>query len=95
MKINWKVRFKNPVFWVQVILAIAMPVLAYAGLSFEDITTWSILWRLAKNAFMNPYVLGLIVVSVWNSVIDPTTKGFCDSEQALGYTCPKKQQNNT
>lgn len=52
MKINWKVRFKNPVFWVQVILAIAMPVLAYAGLSFEDITTWSILWRLAKNAFM-------------------------------------------
>ena len=42
MKINWKVRFKNPVFIVQLLLAIIMPMLTYAKLTFEDLTTWTI-----------------------------------------------------
>ena len=29
MKINWRVRFRNPHFWIQVILAAVMPVLGY------------------------------------------------------------------
>ena len=28
---NLKVRVKNPVFWVQIVLSILTPVLAYAG----------------------------------------------------------------
>ncbi|MEY8360207.1 phage holin [Anaerotruncus colihominis] len=29
MKINWKVRIKNPLWWAQVTAALVLPVLAY------------------------------------------------------------------
>lgn len=88
--INMKVRFKNPVFIAQLILAILTPVLAYAGLTVQDITSWSALCQIVLGAVQNPYVLGLVVVSVWNAVNDPTTAGVTDSKQALGYDEPKK-----
>lgn len=92
MKLNLKVRFKNPVFVIQLVLAIFMPVLAYAGLTAEDITTWKLLGELIVNAISNPYVLSLVVISVWNAVNDPTTSGVSDSLTALGYTIPKKEK---
>lgn len=87
---NLKVRFKNPVFWVQIILAVLTPILAYAGLTAKDLTTWPTLGNLLLGAISNPYVLGLVAVSVWNALTDPTTAGVTDSEQALTYTEPKK-----
>lgn len=87
---NWKVRFKNPVFWAQIVLAVLTPILAYAGLAFEDMTSWPALGQLLLDAISNPYVLALAVVSVWNAVNDPTTAGVTDSEQAQTYTKPKK-----
>lgn len=86
---NLKVRFKNPVFIVQLILAILTPILAYAGLTMQDLTTWKTLGELLLNALGNPYVLGLIAVSVWNALNDPTTAGITDSAQALEYDVPK------
>lgn len=85
MKINFKVRLKNPVFIAQIILAILTPILAYAGLTMQDITTWKTLGDLIMNALCNPYVLGLVGVSVWNAINDPTTKGVGDSANALLY----------
>jgi phi LC3 family holin len=90
MKINWKVRIKNPLFWVQVGLAVLMPILAYMGLAAEDLTSWSILGATLFEAVKNPYVLGLVLVSVWNAVNDPTTSGVSDSTQAMTYLKPKK-----
>lgn len=90
MNINWKVRVKNPVWWVQIGLAILTPVLAYAGLTAADITTWAALGELLIGAIGNPYVLGLVAVSVWNAVNDPTTGGLKDSAQALTYEEPKQ-----
>lgn len=87
---NWLVRFKNPVFWVQLVLAVFTPILAYAGLTAEDMTTWQALGNLILGALSNPYVLGLVVISVWNAVNDPTTAGLTDSENAKTYTEPKK-----
>ena len=46
MKINWKVRVKNPWFWVQIAIAALVAMLAYAGLTGADITTWSKLGKL-------------------------------------------------
>ncbi len=89
MQINWKVRFKNPVFWVQMLLAVITPILAYAGLSLPDMTSWPALGNLLLGAISNPYVLGLVVVSVWNAINDPTTNGISDSARALSYTTPK------
>ena len=90
MKINLKVRLKNPVFIAQIILAILTPILAYAGLTMQDITTWKTLGDLIMNALSNPYVLGLVGVSVWNVINDPTTKGIGDSTNALLYDEPNK-----
>ena len=88
--INWKVRFTNPLFWVQVLLAVLMPILAYMGLTVEDLTSWTILGNALLEAVKNPYVLGLVVVSVWNAVNDPTTAGMSDSELAKTYIRPYK-----
>lgn len=90
MKVNWKVRFKNPVFIAQLILSVLTPILAYAGLTIQDITTWGALGNLLISALSNPYVLGLVIVSVWNAVNDPTTAGVSDSVNALTYEEPKK-----
>lgn len=87
---NWKVRFKNPLFIAQMILAVLTPILAYAGLTVKDLTTWQALGDLLIGALSNPYVLGLVVVSVFNAVTDPTTSGVADSDQALTYTKPKE-----
>lgn len=87
---NWKVRFKNPLFIAQMILAVLAPILAYAGLTFKDLTTWQALGDLLMGALSNPYVLGLVVVSVFNAITDPTTSGVKDSDQALTYTQPKE-----
>ena len=87
---NWKVRIKNPLFIAQMILAVLTPILAYAGLTVKDLTTWQALGDLLMGAVSNPYVLGLVVVSVFNAVTDPTTSGVGDSEQALTYTKPKE-----
>ena len=87
--VNFKVRFKNPVFIAQFILAIFTPILAYAGLTAADLTTWKALGDLIIGAISNPYVLSLVAVSVWNCINDPTTPGLIqDSDRALTYTIP-------
>ena len=86
---NWKVRAHNPLWWAQMVLAVLTPILAYAGLTAADLTSWSALWGLLAGAARNPYVLGLVVVSVWNAVNDPTTKGLRDSANAMTYDKPR------
>ena len=77
-KINWKERFKNKIFWVNTILAVETPILAYFGISGSDLTTWGSLFGLILDALKNPYVVGLVLVSLWNNVINPVTKGITD-----------------
>jgi phi LC3 family holin len=89
MKINWKVRFANPEFWKQVVLAVFVPLLAYYGMNWEDMTTWASIGTLFVQAIQNPVVVLSVVVSVYNAIIDPTTKGIGDSELALTYTKPR------
>ena len=91
MKINWKVRFKNPVFISQLVLAIFIPILGYMGITAQDLTTWGIVWDMLAEAVSNPYVLILVIVSVYNALTDPTTNGFGDSIQAMRYNKPKKE----
>lgn len=88
MKINLKVRFKNPVFLAQLFLAFFVPILGYFGLTMQDVTTWTKLFVLVKNALSNPYVVSIIVVSVWNALNDPTTKNLSDSDKARTYDKP-------
>lgn len=90
--INFKVRLRNPVFIAQLVLAVLTPILAYAGLTVQDLTTWKALGDLLLGAVKNPYVLSLVVVSVFNAVTDPTTAGVTDSERALTYDFPHRKE---
>ena len=90
--INIKVRFRNPVFIAQLILAVLTPILAYAGLTMQDLTTWKALGDLLLSAVKNPYVLSLVVVSVFNAITDPTTAGITDSDRALTYDFPHRKE---
>lgn len=88
MKINMKVRFNNPIFIAQIIMSVLLPILTYMGLTVQDLTSWSMLGNALFEAIKNPYVLGLVIVSVWNAINDPTTKGVGDSSNALTYNKP-------
>ena len=49
-RINWKVRIKNPVFWVQAAIAVILPILTYFGLTWEDMTSWAAIGNLLLQA---------------------------------------------
>ena len=87
-KINWRVRFQNPIFWWNFAAAMLLPALTYLGLEWKDLTTWAKLWETLRKAVENPAVLSATVVSIWNLSQDPTTAGFHDSARALSYQNP-------
>lgn len=88
MNINWKVRLRNPSFWVSVAIAVITPILAYMGLTAQDITTWAVLGKVLVQAVSNPYILLMVAVSVYNAIVDPTSSGITDSARALKYEHP-------
>ena len=85
---NLKVRIKNPVFWVQIILGAFATALAYAGLTAADMTTWAGVWEIIKGTVSNPYCLFLVACNVWSALNDPTTSGVTDSDRAKTYIAP-------
>lgn len=86
--INWKVRIRNPLFWAELVMSVIVPILAYLGLTAEDLSTWQALGVVLLKAISSPYILALVLVSVYNAITDPTTTGFTDSKRALSYTKP-------
>jgi phi LC3 family holin len=89
--INWKIRFLNKTFLLQVLGALFLPLLAYQGMAMEDLTSWTSVGKLFINAFTNPYLLAITVWSVFNAVTDPTVKGIGDSFRARLYEKPSDQ----
>lgn len=96
-KINWKIRFtsKNKAFLTRLVLAIALPILAYFGIKFEDLKSWDAVGTLLIKFISNPYLVGLTIVNILNLIPDPTTAGLGDSERALGYEEPHKTEAET
>lgn len=86
MKINVKVRAKNPWFWIGLLGVI----LTAMGISPETLTSWEAVYVALQNLISNPFMLGSVFVAVLGVFVDPTTNGMTDSKQALTYTEPKK-----
>ena len=92
MNINWNVRIKN-VMWVgQVVASILVPILAYYGISWQDVTSWGMLLDIGVKAIQNPVVVVSALVGIFNAITDPTTAGVSDSKLAMTYTAPKKDE---
>lgn len=83
--INWTVRFRNKQFWLSIIPAVLLLVQVVAGVFGYQLNLGKLGDQLLSvvNA-----VFG--VLTILGVVIDPTTKGINDSDQALSYIHPKE-----
>jgi len=85
--INWKVRFQSKEFLSSLVALLLVLANQIAQMFGADITIISQeVTEVVETVLM---ILGLIGV-----VHDPTTKGFGDSEQAMTYNSPKKDEEN-
>lgn len=85
MSINWRARIKNKAFWVAIIpadLLLVKQVCAVFGVQLDFGGLQAQLVAIVGTVFAILAILGIVV--------DPTTAGVRDSEQAMGYTEPKE-----
>ena len=85
--INWKVRIKNKAFWLAVIPAIALVAQAVAAVFGYTINLTTMVGKL--QAVVNAVFALLVILGI---VVDPTTDGLGDSERAMGYEEPWKDE---
>lgn len=81
MKINWKVRLKQPAFWIAttpVVISFVYSVLAMAG----------VVPSITESSIQNLYIAVVAVLAQLGITVDPTTKGLSDSERAMTYKKP-------
>lgn len=81
MKINWKVRFRNPV-WVTSLVALIISTV------YQVLAMFEIAPALTEDTIMQ-IVSGVVqLLTLVGVMIDPTTKGVGDSDRALEYKEP-------
>lgn len=81
MKINLKVRFKNPVFWLTVIPAVITFVYTVLG-------AFDVVPAISQDMVVNIVTALISALTTIGVLVDPTTKGVGDSARALGYDEP-------
>ena len=81
MKINWKVRLKNPMFWLTVIPAVITFVYTVLG-------AFDVVPALSQDVVVNIITAIITALTTIGVLVDPTTKGVGDSKRALGYDRP-------
>ena len=86
MNINWKVRLKNPVFWTTIIPAVV-------GVIYTVLGALGIVPALSESAVLNFFAMLVTVLTTLGVLVDPTTAGVNDSEQALEYEKPKTSED--
>lgn len=87
MKINFKVRAKNKLFWLAMVPAFLLVVQIVTGWFGHELAADLIGEEAA--GFINAVFALLAVLGV---VVDPTTDGVDDSKQAMRYHVPKKEE---
>lgn len=87
MKVNWKVRLKNKQFWVSIIPALALVVQAVFGVFGKTIDLGTMVGKIL--AVVDAVFAVLVILGV---VVDPTTYGINDSERAMTYVEPWKDE---
>lgn len=84
--INWIVRFKNKNFWLALIPAVLLLIQTVAAVCGYTLDFGELGNRLI--AVVNAVFGVLVILGV---VVDPTTKGVSDSNQAMEYKKPKEE----
>lgn len=84
MKINWKVRLKNPFFWI----GLGAIIITAMGADPEMFTSWQIVKEQFIELVSNPFMLVTVALAVIGYIQDPTTKGLSDGVKAINYKTP-------
>ena len=85
--INWKVRSKNKAFWMAIIpavLVLIQVVLAVFGISAD--------FGELGNKLLDVVNAVFVVLAILGIVTDPTTHGMGDSQRAMSYEKPFKEE---
>lgn len=82
MKINWTVRFKNKTWLITFLVTICTFVYQLFGL-------FGVVPSISEDQITTLITLVINMVASLGIIVDPTTAGVNDSEQALIYTEPK------
>lgn len=85
MKVNWKARLGNKVFWVAFIPALALLVTTVLDIFGVTVQLDSLVKQLIKVV-----EAVFAILALWGVVVDPTTEGASDSIRAMGYDKPWK-----
>ena len=87
MGINWKVRIKNKAFWLALIPALALIATTVASVFGYTIDLNTLVGKI--QAVVNAVFALLVILGI---VVDPTTAGVSDSERAMTYMKPWKDE---
>ena len=81
MKINWKVRIKNPVFWLTMIPSVVAVVYTILGI-------FGVVPSISEDVVINSFTAIVTVLTTLGVLVDPTTNGVSDSDRAMEYDEP-------
>lgn len=81
MKINWKVRFKNPV-WLTSFISLIV------GFVYNILRCFDIFPSVTQTQVMEIVGQVLTFLGLFGVVVDPTTAGMSDSVRAMTYEEP-------
>ena len=86
MKIKWKLRLQNKatlIALVTAVIAFVYQILGFAG----------VVPPISESQIVECAGMLINILAMLGIVTDPTTAGVSDSEQALTYSEPKKEEN--
>ena len=83
MNINWTLRFKNKVTLTAIVVQVIAIIYAMLGV-------FNIVPSLGENVVLDIAYMVIELLCLLGIVVDPTTEGLSDSEQALTYIVPRE-----
>lgn len=85
--INWKVRIRNKQFWLSAIPALALVIQAVAA-----IFGWTLNLSELTGKILAAVNAVFALLAILGVVVDPTTAGIGDSQRAMKYEEPWKDE---
>ncbi|MBR3952477.1 MAG: phage holin [Oscillospiraceae bacterium] len=81
--INWKVRFRNPIFWSTIIPAVT-------GFVYTVLGAFGTVPAVTEDTVLNMIFMLISMLTTLGVLVDPTTSGVADSRLAMTYEKPRK-----
>ena len=85
MQLNWKVRFKNKI-WLGSFISLII------GFIYSLLALFDVYPAITKNLVLQLVDQVLMFLGLVGVIVDPTTEGLGDSNRAMTYTEPWKDE---